>query len=447
MPPAWQAAYNRDSQSRVCPQVWGAGAPRMSRGRLEQLDQGAAMAVRILVVDADSTVQRALGHALSQGGYEVLSSGDGQEALKIARSDKPALLLVAANLPGLDGFSVVSKLRIDDGPSTHTPVIVLLSENEAEARGKALRSGADDYLIKPFHPAELMARMRSLLARYKPDEQFTPPTSRAGQAAPAAPAVAKKREPARVLLFYGAKGGVGTTTLAINTAIALHRELDKRVCLVDANLQFGDHRVFLDLGLDRMSVVDLASNPSIDIDLIKQILVTHESGIDLLLAPPSPEQAELVTHDHLPSIIGHMANDFDYIVVDVDKRLDEVNLRIMDVADTIFVVMTADLPCLKNVRLVLETIGHLGYAEEKVKLILNRSNAFTGINVKNAETALKRRIDYQIINEYRSAIGALNSGAPFMSGKTDSVLSKSVMDFVKAMDRDIEGTPRGVRAK
>ena len=404
------------------------------------------MAVRILVVDADPTVQRALGHALSQAGYEVLPSGEGQEALKIARSDKPALLLVAANLPGIDGFTLVSRLRIDDGPSTHTPVIVLLAENEADARGKALRAGADDYLIKPFHPAELMARMRSLLARYKPDEAFNPPTpvrpSSSTRVIAAVPPAPRKKEPARVLLFYGAKGGVGTTTLAINTAIALHKELDRRVCLVDANLQFGDHRVFLDMGLDRMSIVDLASNPSIDIDLIKQILVRHATGIDLLLAPPSPETAELVTHDHLPNVIAQMANDFDYIVVDIDKRLDEVNLRIMDVADTIFVVMTADLPCLKNVRLVLETIGHLGYTDEKVKLILNRSNAFTGINVKNAESALKRRIDYQIINEYRSAISALNSGAPFMVGKSDSPLGKSLMDFVKSVDKEVDTAAR-----
>jgi pilus assembly protein CpaE len=405
------------------------------------------MAVRILVIDADPTVQRALGHALSQGGYEVLASGDGLDALKIARSDKPALVLVAANLPGIDGFTIVSRLRLEDGPSTHTPVIILLAENEADARGKALRSGADDYLIKPFHPAELMARMRSLLARYKPDEQFNPPTparpSASTHVIAAAPAAPKKKEPARVLLFYGAKGGVGTTTLAINSAIALHKELGRRVCLVDANLQFGDHRVFLDLGLDKMSVVDLASNPSVDIDLIKQILVRHESGIDLLLAPPSPETAELVTHDHLPAIIAQMANEFDYIVVDIDKRLDEVNLRIMDVADTIFVVMTADLSCLKNVRLVLETIGRLGYTEEKVKLILNRSNAFTGINVKNAESALKRRIEYQIINEYRAAISALNSGSPFMAAKSDNPLGKCVLDFVKAVDKDTEAGVRG----
>jgi pilus assembly protein CpaE len=403
------------------------------------------MAVRILVVDADPTVQRALGLALSQQGFEVLTSADGPEALRIVRSDKPALLLVAANLPGVDGFTVVARLRMEDGPSTHTPAILLLPENDAEGRGKALRAGADDYLIKPFHPAELMARMRSLLARYKPDETFTPPL-RTAHVIPASPVAPKKREPARVVLFYGAKGGVGTTTIAINSAIALHKELGRRVCLVDANLQFGDHRVFLDLGLDRMSVVDLATAPALDTDLIKQILVKHESGIELLLAPPSPETAELVTSDHLPEIIGHMANEFDYIIVDVDKRLDEVNLRIMDAADTIYVVMTADLPCLKNVRLVLETIGHLGYSDDKVKLILNRSNAFTGINVKNAESALKRKIDFQIINEYRSAIGALNSGAPFMYTKADSVLGKNVLDFVKAMEKDFADHPPVARA-
>jgi pilus assembly protein CpaE len=396
------------------------------------------MAVKILVVDADPTVQRALSNALAQVGFEVIVSSEGTDALRLARSERPALVLVAANLAGLDGFTVVSRLRMEDGPSTHTPAILLLTENQAEGRSKALRSGADDYLIKPFHPAELMARMRSLLARYQPSEPLVP-LSR--ETAVLKPVAVKKRGPARVILFYGAKGGVGTTTIAINVAIALHKELAQRVCLVDANLQFGDHRVFLDLGLDRPSVVDLATAPAMDVDLTRQILVKHESGIELLLAPPSPETAELVNSDHLPEIIGLLANDFDYIVLDIDKRLDEINLRLMDVAQMIYVVLTADLPCLKNVRLVLETINHLGYSDQKVKLILNRSNAFTGINVKNAESALKRRIDYQIINEYRSAIGALNSGAPFMYTKVDSALGRDVLDFVKALDKDLQEHP------
>jgi MinD-like ATPase involved in chromosome partitioning or flagellar assembly len=101
----------------------------------------------------------------------------------------------------------------------------------------------------------------------------------------------------------------------------------------------------------------------------------------------------------------------------------------------VFVVMTADLSCLKNVRLVLETMTQLQVEKAKVQLVLNRSNAFTGINVKNAEGALKRKIDYQVVNEYRGAISALNSGAPFMFTKADSPLGRSVLDFARSLDR------------
>jgi pilus assembly protein CpaE len=286
-----------------------------------------------------------------------------------------------------------------------------------EQKVRGLRAGADDYLIKPFHPAELLARIKSLLARFAPKELMLarPPLG-------------------RVLAFYGAKGGVGTTTIAINAAIALHRELGRKVSLIDGNLQFGDHRVFLDLGLDRKSIVDVVTAPSMDQDLIKQVMVKHDSGIDLLLAPPTPETAELVTTDHMPVILDHLRDLYDYILVDIDKRLDDINLGILESAETVFVVMTADLSCLKNVRLVLETIGHLGFAD-RVQLVLNRSNAFTGISVKNAEGALRKPIDYQIVNEYRGAISALNSGAPFMFTKSDSALGGSLLQFARGVDK------------
>ena len=96
--------------------------------------------------------------------------------------------------------------------------------------------------------------------------------------------------------------------------------------------------------------------------------------------------------------------------------------------------MTADLSCLKNVRLILETMGHLGYPD-KVQLVLNRSNAFTGISVKNAEGALRRTIEHQVVNEYRGAISALNSGSPFVFSKADSALGTSLVQFAKSIDK------------
>ncbi len=376
------------------------------------------MAAKILVVDDDPNVQRLLQYTLKQEGYDVVVAGDGAEGFRQWGIEDPALILLDVMLPKLDGYQVAAKIRAEEGQSAHVPIIMLTAEREVEQKVRGLRAGADDYLIKPFHPAELLARIKSLLARFAPRDGLVgrPPLG-------------------RVQAFYGAKGGVGTTTIAINTAIALHRELGRKVALVDGNLQFGDHRVFLDLGLDRKSIVDIVSAQSFDQDLIRQVLVKHDSGIDLLLAPPSPETAELVTAEHLPVILDQLRNLYDYVLIDIDKRLDDHNLGVIEAAETVFVVMTADLSCLKNVRLVLETIGHLGYQKEKVRLVLNRSNAFTGINVKNAEGALKRTIEHQIVNEYRGAISALNSGAPFMFTKADSLLGRSLLDFARVIDK------------
>jgi pilus assembly protein CpaE len=388
------------------------------------------MAAKILVVDDDPNVQRLLQYTLKQEGYEVVVAADGAEGFRLWGAEAPDLILLDVMLPKLDGYQVATKIRTEEGATGHVPIIMLTAEREVEQKVRGLRAGADDYLITPFPPAELMARIKSLLARFAPHETLVgrPPLG-------------------RVLAVYGAKGGVGTTTIAINAAIALHRELGRKVCLVDGNLQFGDHRVFLDLGLDKKSIVDIVTAPNIDLDLVRQVLVKHDSGVDLLLAPPSPETAELVTPEHIPLILDQLRGLYDYVLIDIDKRLDDINLGVLETADTMFVVMTADLSCLKNVRLVLETIGHLGYESGKVQLVLNRSNAFTGINVKNAEGALKRTIDHQIINEYRGAISALNSGAPFMFTKADSLLGRSLLDFARVVDKAPVAAAQSVLAR
>lgn len=374
------------------------------------------MAGRVLVVDDDASVQRLLQYTLQQEGYEVVLAADGADGLRAWQEEAPILVLLDVALPSLDGFQVVQKIRAGEPSGSHVPIIILTADRDVQQKVRALRAGADDFLVKPFHPAELVARMKSLLARFAPSQTLVgrPPMG-------------------RVHAYYGAKGGVGTTTIAINAAIAL-RTLGRTVCLVDGNLQFGDHRVFLDLGLDRKSVIDVVGAPAVDADLLKGTVVTHDTGIDLLLAPPTPADADHVSAVHMHKILEHLRDMYDYVIVDIDKRLDDVNLAVLDVAELIFVVMTADLSCLKNVRLVLETIGQLGYSASKLRLVLNRSNAFTGINVKNAEGALKRPIEYQVVNEYRGAISALNTGAPFMATKSDSVLGRSVLDFAREVD-------------
>src|SRR4026207_578235 len=121
---------------------------------------------KILVVDDEANVQRLLQYTLKQAGYTVSVAGDGQEALKLWASESPSLILLDVTLPKLDGYPVAEEIRAGEGPPTPVPIIMLTSEKEAEQKVRGLRAGADDYLVKPFHQAELLARMRGLLSRF-----------------------------------------------------------------------------------------------------------------------------------------------------------------------------------------------------------------------------------------------------------------------------------------
>jgi pilus assembly protein CpaE len=380
---------------------------------------------RVLVVDDDLNIQRVLVFTLKQEGFEVHVASDGQAGVEMAAAVEPDLILMDVAMPKLDGYAATQQIRAAE-KGRRVPIIMLTAEADVEQRVRGLRAGADDDIVKPFHPLELIARIKALLAR-----------SGGGAAKRAA---AETATLGRLCCFYGAKGGVGTTTMAINTAIALAARHRRKVALFDANLQFGDERVFLDLGLDSPSIVNAIGEPDLDAELLKKLMVTHHSGIDLLLAPPNPESADIVAERQrtdpgsLSNVLGLLRKAYDYTLVDMAKTIDDFNLQLFDEADTIFVVMTADLSCLKNVRLVLETMDSLGYEREKIQLVLNRSNAYTGINVDNAESALGRSIDYQVINEYRGSISALNSGEPFMSSRPDGPLGQSVSRFAAEVD-------------
>ena len=391
------------------------------------------MPARVLVVSAEKQTQQQLWEVLHADGYDVLMAESGQSGNQVWMSDTPELVVADEALPDVSGLDFVTHIRKSETAPSHTPVIVIGNAAAVDAKVKALRAGADDYLANPIHPQELSARVRGLMARFARTSQPV-----------------RKSTLGRVHAYYGAKGGVGATTVAINTAIALHRQLHRSVALVDANLQFGDHRVFLDMGLDQRSIVDAVSAPSIDTDLLRKILVRHESGVDLLLAPPNPAAAEFVREDQhqLQRIVDLMRGMYDYVVVDLDKRLDDNTLDIVGMADRLVVVMTADLSCIKNVRLVLETMRSLAIPDKRLKLVLNRSNAFTGISMKSVEHVLQRPVAHQIGNDYRSAISSLNSGTPFMANRPDSAVGRGVLQWAKLLDQETtEAVEAGARAE
>jgi pilus assembly protein CpaE len=379
------------------------------------------MPARVLVVAAQPAVLELISNTLRRDGHEPIAAMDAQEGLRVWAQERPDLIALDQELPGPTGLELLAKIRTSEPAGTHTPVILVGAATDVEAKIGALRAGADDYLGKPIHPQELSARVKGLLARFSRTQ---------------APVI-KRPTNGKVIAFYGAKGGVGTTTLAINSAIALHRELKHSVALIDANLQFGDHRVFLDLGPNQRSIIDAVEATSFDAEILRKVMIRHESGVDLLLAPPAPESADLVSIEqhHLLRIIELMRTMYDYVVVDMDDHLDEHMLDVIASADRLVVVMTADLSCLKNVRLVLATMTQLAVPDERLMLVLNRANAFTGISPRSVEAVLKTPIAHMVINDYRTAVSSLNSGTPFMANKSDAALARAVVELARLIDQ------------
>lgn len=343
-------------------------------------------------------------------------------APNLLRSWRPDAVIV--DVPGaeiFDGAGIVAALRAGEAPGSRAIVIVLSFDETPEARVAALQAGADVYLKKPINPFEFRARLIGLL----------------GQRPAPAKAVAERAGDGKIVTFYGAKGGAGATTVAINTAIALRRKTNGRICLIDGNFQFGDHRVFLDFGNDRPGIDNIVAE-GIEPENILQNLVHHETEIDLLLAPKSPELADLIGPDAVTAILEQLRRRFDYVVIDIERHVDERALRILDLSDMVCLVMTADLPCLKNMRLALEMLRGLDFAEDRIRLLLNREGAFTGINAREVETALGRRIDYAIANDFRSEIAAVNSGKPTMVARPDSPLG---LGFTRLAEAIIDPKP------
>ena len=187
---------------------------------------------------------------------------------------------------------------------------MLTAERDVSRRSASLRAGADDYLVKPFHPAELLARMKSLLARFAPSK-----------------ALVGRQPLGRVHAYYGARAAWAPPR-SRSTPRSRSSAVGRTVCLVDGNLQFGDHRVFLDLGLDRKSDRRRRQRPGDRADLIRQVWSRATSRASTCCSPrPRPESADLVTPGaHATRSLELLRGLYDYVIVDIDKRLDDIKL-------------------------------------------------------------------------------------------------------------------------
>ncbi len=383
--------------------------------------------MRILIVDDSGETREYLRKLLyfEQNLELVGAAADGEEGVELARQLKPDLVLMDINMPGMDGITAADIIS-RELPTTR--IVMMSVQREIEYLRRAMQAGAREFLIKPFSYDELMNVIGQVGSLSTPAPDVAVPTAPTEAVAPT-PAVA----PAVVTAVFSPRGGAGCSTIAANLAVAVAGQRQAKVVLLDFNFRFGALDALLNLQPTR-SIADLIHHldtQPVDIDLVESVLLPHPTGLYLLAAPPSPEMADLVTTVHLENLLHALRSRFDYIIVDVGTALDDNALTALDAADRIFLVVTPDIPAIKNARLFLALSSGLDYPPEKIVLVLNQDNPRTGITAAAIEKHIQWTFGGVIPSDPRSALGAINRGVPLIMHNPSSPATKGFLALVE----------------
>ena len=410
--------------------------------------------IKVMIVDDIAETREQLRKLLSfDPEIDVVSMvGSGEEAIASMLDASPDVVLMDINLPGMDGIAATGK-AIEISPTIQ--VIMLSVQGESDYMRRAMMAGARDYLTKPPGADELLDaihRAYDLKQRMGPVASVTSVGRREVSSSQPSRAL-----DAKVITIYSPKGGTGCTTLAVNLAIALQNLLgnDSKVCLLDANLQFGDVSIFMKLQATR-TLADLAPHVNdLDADLLKTVLFPHSSGVSVLVAPPTPEDAEIFNEDELAEsgvnykvkqILEFSRHQFDYIIIDTAHSVDNILLTAIDLSDLLLVVTRPVIPEIRGARLFLDLLHKLEYGMDKVALVINGvDNKRMGIQPEAIERAMMPALVHIPLDE-RTALRAANLGEPVMIKGSRTPLGQGCIDmankvhefFNTSVDEEVE---------
>jgi pilus assembly protein CpaE len=161
----------------------------------------------------------------------------------------------------------------------------------------------------------------------------------------------------------------------------------------------------------------------------------------VLLAPPSPEMAELITPAGVRRVIDGLRRGHDLVVIDCTSWFNETTLAILDAADVVLTMLSLEITSIKNMRLFLEVAEQLGYDQDKVKLVLNRADSSLGIRVSDVESSIGRKVDHTIVSDGRSVVYALNRGVPFFLSNREAQVSQDVLRLATAVSGEHAAVP------
>jgi pilus assembly protein CpaE len=388
--------------------------------------------IRVLIVDDIPETRDHLTKLLGfEGDIEVVgAASSGAQALQLAVQLTPDVVLMDINMPDMDGITATERLAAE---APNTAVVMMSVQGEADYLRRSMLAGAREFLVKPFSSDELTASIRQVFVREQ--EKLS---RRA--AAPVASASGSNgtgddtEHDGRVVAVFSPKGGVGRTTVAVNLAIAAATELGKSVVLMDGSFQFGDVGVLLNLNPKNKSIADLV--PELEQgepESLDTFVINHSAGVRVLLAPPSPEMAELITPIAVRRVLEALRRQHDLVVVDCTSWFNDTTLAILDAADVVLTMLSLEITSIKNMRLFLEVAEQLGYEHGKVKLVLNRADSSLGIRVADVENSIGRKVDHTIVSDGRSVVYALNRGVPFFLSNREAQVSQDILRLAQSV--------------
>ena len=385
--------------------------------------------IRVLIVDDYAETRENIRKLLQfESDIDVVGAArTAEEALQMARETQPDVVLMDINMGvgDMDGITATEAM-LRDVPSAQ--IVILSINSEPDYMRRAMLAGARDYIAKPPSGDELISTIKKVAVRSW--EILATPVH------PVAPPPGMGFGPARpegkLIVIYSAKGGVGCTTLATNLAIGLNTT-EMPTVLADANLQFGDVSVFLNLQA-KNSFVDLASrSEDLDADVVEEVLLQHECGLRVLAAPPRPEMADEMNAEQVKKVLQHLKRHFAYVLVDTSSAMSDVTLAVLDLADMLIAIATPDIPSIKDARLLFDLLATLGFPKERVFFVLNKMDKRTGITAEAVAENLKRPVEGEIPAVEQTVTSSINRGVPLLLGDKSRPPAKNILDLLGAI--------------
>ncbi|HVM30571.1 MAG TPA: AAA family ATPase [Candidatus Limnocylindrales bacterium] len=370
----------------------------------------------LLVEDVAQVGQFVRGLLDAQGQIKLVDViSDGSLVVDQVRELHPDVVVVDALLRGkMSGLQVAEAIRL---AGFDIPIICLTVPQKPVSIGQGM--GIARVLSMPFSGFDFINLIKELHAQHL---QVTPSAV------------------SRVIALFGAKGGVGTSTLAYNIGASIAAAGYQSVALVDGSLQFADLRALLRVDESVPSLVDLPTTKLSANDL-KEVAWRDRSGMDVYFAPPRPEMAEMVTAPDLAKLMALLRRVYNIVLLDTATSLTEVNLALLDSADQVVMVLAYEEATLRQTRAMLATFINIGYEPHKLRFLLNRSDSAGGLRPESIDALLGRHPDFAVVSDGQLVLAANNRGEAFVLSQPAAQISRDVAQVATSV-----GNPTGVPA-